>query len=163
MPKLQEVGGWYIFQKVYKLTVTSEEKMGVSLTDAPKFKDVVEDHSCLLWISQSVPFSAADLPSTITELSISRYTGNDMQSLTISGLPELASILIGHHSFSRVTTVEIADLPRLSSFHMEHDCCIPDAPSSSFTLRRCPALRCFSLDKNVCIHFRHFALEGVSV
>lgn len=161
VPKLEEVGGWYIFQNVYKLTAASGGSMGVSSLDAPKFQDVVEDHSDMLWTSKSTPFSLTHLSSTIADLVISRYSGNDMNSLTISGFPELASISIGHHSFARVVSVEICDLPRLSLFHVEHDCFLTDAESSSFVLRRCPALRSFSMEKNVCMYFRHFALESV--
>ena len=73
---------------------------------------------------------------------------------------QLASISVGCHSFSRVATVEVADLPRLSRFRMEHDCCIVDSPTASFALRRCPLLREFSMDNNTCMYYRHFKLEG---
>ena len=157
---LEEIGGWYIFEKVYQLTATSGGKRGGSFLDAPKFKEIVEDHSDMLWTSKSVPFSVADLAAAITELTVASYTGNDIQSLTISGFAELASISIGCHSFSRVATVEVADLPRLSRFRMEHDCCIVDSPTASFALRRCPLLREFSMDNNTCVYYRHFKLEG---
>lgn len=160
MPKLEEIGGWYIFEKVYQLTATSGGKRGVSLLDAPKFKEIVEDHSEILWTSKNIPFSVADLAAAITELILSSYTGNDMKSLTISGFAELASISVGCHSFSRVATVEVADLPRLSRLHMDHDCCVVDSPTACFALRRCPLLREFSMDRNACMYYRHFKLEG---
>ncbi|KAK8833233.1 hypothetical protein WA577_007764 [Blastocystis sp. JDR] len=149
VPMLEEIGGWYIFEKVYQLTATN----------APKFKEIVEDHSDMLWTSKSVPFSVADLAAAITELTVASYTGNDMQSLTISGFAELVSVSVGCHCFSRVATVEVADLPRLSRFRMEHDCCIVDSPTASFALRRCSLLREFSMDNNTCMYYRHFKLE----
>lgn len=105
-----EIGGWYLFEKVYQLTATSGGKRGGSFLDAPKFKEIVEDHSDMIVDVQKRPVFCRRLGCRHHGAERCQLHGQRHEIPDDFGFAELASISVGCHSFSRVATVEVADL-----------------------------------------------------
>lgn len=114
----------------------------------------------------SRPFALDSLDTSLTELTIAAYSGNEpsLTCLSFSDFPHLKTLTVCSYAFSYVKTFSIRDCDALESIVIGKNAFLAsefECPEACFTISHCISITEVLFAYYACKSYGHFAISGM--